>query len=75
MFLQQKESIDKLINERDKMGEQYQQYIQQLSQQVASLRDEVRYICIYYIKHLRFFFFFFQLVRLNYLLKFSNFVR
>lgn len=42
MFLQQKESIDKLINERDKMGEQYQQYIQQLSQQVASLRDEVR---------------------------------
>ncbi|GIY61496.1 golgin subfamily A member 2 [Caerostris darwini] len=37
-----KESISKLIMERDQMSEQYQQYITQLSQQVTSLRDEIK---------------------------------
>lgn len=39
-----KEAIDKLISERDQMSEQYQAYIQQLSQQVTSLRDELKQI-------------------------------
>ncbi|GFS43433.1 golgin subfamily A member 2 [Nephila pilipes] len=37
-----KDSISKLIMERDQMSEQYQQYITQLSQQVTSLRDEIK---------------------------------
>ncbi|CAL1297282.1 unnamed protein product [Larinioides sclopetarius] len=37
-----KDSISKLIMERDQMAEQYQQYITQLSQQVTSLRDEIK---------------------------------
>ncbi|XP_067120402.1 golgin subfamily A member 2-like isoform X2 [Centruroides vittatus] len=37
-----KESLQKLSVERDQMSEQYQTYIQQLSQQVTSLKDELK---------------------------------
>ncbi|XP_055925361.1 golgin subfamily A member 2-like isoform X2 [Argiope bruennichi] len=37
-----KNSVSKLIMERDQMADQYQQYITQLSQQVTSLRDEIK---------------------------------
>ncbi|KAG8180656.1 hypothetical protein JTE90_025361 [Oedothorax gibbosus] len=37
-----KDSISKLIMEKESMSEQYQHYITQLSQQVTSLRDEIK---------------------------------
>ncbi|XP_042898392.1 golgin subfamily A member 2 isoform X2 [Parasteatoda tepidariorum] len=37
-----KASVDKLMNERDSMADQYQQYVLQLSEKVASLQDELK---------------------------------
>lgn len=48
-----KESLQKLILERDQMSEQYQTYIQQLSQQVTSLKDELKEFINEREKHLK----------------------